>query len=207
MALHWPNLERILGLRHKAEPKPGLVVVGLGNPGPEYAQTRHNAGFWCVDRLADRHSIAVTDRRRTAVLGAAPIEGRRVVLAKPRTFVNRSGLAATYLLARYKLTPAELLVVCDDVALPLGKVRLRARGSSGGHRGIESIIDALGTQDFPRLRIGVGQPPADTSQVDYVLGTMSDEEMVAADLALEASADAVAALLSSGIDVAMNTYN
>jgi len=207
MDLRWPTLEDIPGLRRVRAEAPALIVVGLGNPGPEYAQTRHNAGFWCVDRLAGRQSISVAERRRTVVLGEGSVEGRRVVLAKPRTFVNRSGLAATYLLARYRVAPSGLLVVYDDVALPLGKVRLRARGSSGGHRGIESIIDALGAQDFPRLRIGIGQPPPGTDQVDYVLGAMSTEERQKADLAIDTAADAAVAVLSEGIDTAMNRYN
>ena len=134
------------------------LIVGLGNPGREYAHSRHNVGFWCLNRLARRHGIAFSSRGRLAAVGEGRLAGRPVILAKPRTFVNLSGRAVSHLLQRYRLSPQQLLVVCDDLDLPLGRVRLRASGSHGGHRGMRSIIEAIGSQDFPRIRIGIGRP-------------------------------------------------
>lgn len=205
--LRWPKLEAVFGM-HKGQPEPpSYVIVGLGNPGSEYAQTRHNVGFWCVDRIARAHSIALSRSHRTVLAGEGVMEGHRVALAKPRTYVNRSGQAITYLLARYKVSPQELLVIYDDMALPLGKVRMRTKGSAGGHNGVQSVIEALGTQEFPRLRVGIGQPPAGSEPVAYVLGTMSPEERKEANEAVERVAQAVAALLAEGITVAMDRFN
>ena len=135
-----------------------LIVVGLGNPGPRYRDTRHNVGFGCVDLLAERWGIAVKDRRRTTVLGQGYREGKAVVLAKPRTFMNLSGESVGYLLARFGGRPADLVIVYDEMALPLGRIRLRARGSDAGHNGIKDIIRTVRTIEFPRLRIGIGGP-------------------------------------------------
>ena len=186
---------------------PDLVIVGLGNPGNQYAHTRHNVGFRCVDRIAASHSIALSRRNRSAIIGEGIIEGHAVVLAKPRTFVNRSGEAITYLLSRFRVSPRDLLVVYDDIALPLGRMRLRPDGGAGGHNGIKSIIDSVGTQDFPRLRIGIGSPPEGSDQIEYVLGTMSDDERKIADETLEQAAQAVVSTLTDGITVAMNRFN
>ncbi|MCH8206947.1 MAG: aminoacyl-tRNA hydrolase [Chloroflexi bacterium] len=207
MDLIWPRLRGLLGPRRLPTEPPARIIVGLGNPGPEYAATRHNIGFHCVDRIAAEHGIRLTRRHRSALLGEGEIEGRRIVLARPRTFVNRSGQAVTYLLARYRLSPSELLVVYDDMELPSGKIRLRARGSAGGHNGIKSIVQAVGSQDFPRLRIGIGRPPADSDSVEYVLGTPADEERAAADDAIKLAVAAVASVVTEGLDVAMNRFN
>ena len=186
---------------------PKLVIVGLGNPGQGYAKSRHNVGFWCVERIAEEHSIALSRRNRSAITGEGAIEGHPVALAKPRTFVNRSGQAITYLLARFRVSPSELLVIYDDIALPLGKIRLRPEGSAGGHNGVKSITEAIGTQGFPRLRVGIGAPPAGSDQVGYVLGAMSDAEMAVADAAVERVAQAVVSVLTEGIDTTMNRFN
>lgn len=184
-----------------------LVVMGLGNPGAEYAETRHNAGWWCLDLLAQRYGIALRRRRPQAVMGEGTVEGRRVALAKPRTYVNASGKAARYLLDRYRLDPTGLLVVCDDMALPPGAMRLRPRGSSGGHRGLQSIIETLGTQEFPRLRIGIGRPPPGGDVVEFVLGRPSDQERQAIQKALERAVEAIATVVVDGIQAAMNRFN
>ena len=134
------------------------LVVGLGNPGRQYAMTRHNVGFWCVDHLAEEWSISMSGRRRHAAIWEGEIDGVPVALAKPRTYVNKSGAAVTSLMARYRATAEDLLVIYDDMDLAAGKLRLRARGSAGGHNGMRSIVGALGTQDFVRLRIGIGRP-------------------------------------------------
>ena len=179
----------------------------MGNPGPEYAGTRHNAGFWCIDALAKKHGIALERRNRSAIIGEGEIEGRRVVLVKPRTFVNRSGAAVSYLTARYAMPIGRLLIVCDDINLPPGKLRLRRKGSAGGHNGIKSVIEAAGSQDFPRLRIGVGRPTEGTGQIEHVIGPMEPEAREVVDEAVERAVDAIACLLSDGIDEAMSRFN
>jgi len=186
---------------------PALVIVGLGNPGPEYAGTRHNAGYWCIDTLADKHDITLERKNRSAILGEGYIGTHSVVLVKPRTFVNRSGAAVSYLQARYSQPNDKLLVVCDDINLAPGKLRLRRKGSAGGHNGIKSVIEAAGSQDFPRLRIGVGRPPEGTGQIEHVIGPMEPEDREIVDEAVERAADAIACLLSEGIDETMSRYN
>ncbi|MCH8186011.1 MAG: aminoacyl-tRNA hydrolase [Chloroflexi bacterium] len=203
----WPPLESIPGLRKRPAERPSLVVVGLGNPGPQYARTRHNVGFWCIDRLAANHAIDVRRRHRTSLIGEGTIGDTRVVLAKPRTFVNRSGDAVRYLLARYRVSPEDVLVVCDDIALDPGKIRLRPSGSAGGHNGLKSIIEALGTQQFPRLRVGIGRPADGGDQIGFVVGTMSQAEEQLADTSVACAAEAVASVLSDGIERAMNRFN
>ena len=202
-----PTLDAILDRRERNTGPPSLIVVGLGNPGGKYAKTRHNAGFWCVDRLAKEHSATLERRNRLALIGDCDIEGQRVVFAKPRTFVNRSGEAVSYLLARYKVPPQNLLIIYDDIALPTGKIRLRIKGSAGGHNGIKSIIEALGTQDFPRLRIGVGGTPDGGNQIEHVLGALSSEEQEAVDDAVERTVKLVSSLLTDGINTTMNRFN
>lgn len=187
--------------------KPALVVVGLGNPGPEYAGTRHNAGFWCIDLLAKKHDITLERRHRSAIIGEGDIGDKRVIIVKPRTFVNRSGATVSYLKARYALPTCRLLIVCDDINLAPGKLRLRRKGSAGGHNGIKSVIEATGSQDFPRLRIGVGRPPEGTGQIEHVIGPMEPEDRDIVDEAVERAADAVACLLSEGMDETMSRYN
>ena len=188
------------------ERTPTRLIVGLGNPGQRYRDTRHNVGFGCIDRLAERWGIAINDRRRTTALGQGYRDGKPVVLAKPRTFMNLSGESVAYLLARFGSRPTDLVVVYDEMALPLGRIRLRARGSDAGHNGIKDIIRAVRTVDFPRLRIGIGGPGMSGS-VDHVLGRFSDEEAPAANDAILRAAEAVECLLSEGIDIAMNRHN
>ena len=203
----WPILDAIFGPHRRRAAPPARIVVGLGNPGNQYAETRHNVGFWCVDRIAVDYSIALSRRHRSSIIGEGEIDGHRVVLAKPRGFVNLSGQAIKYVLARYSISPQALLVVYDDMALPLGKIRLRPEGGTGGHNGIKSVIEAAGTQDFPRLRIGIGRPPAGSGTIEYVLDSMSVEERTMADEAVARASQAVATLLTDGITVAMNRFN
>ena len=207
MKMHgWP----IIGGLLSGAPEPGAsprIVIGLGNPGREYAQTRHNVGQWCVDRLAELHSIGRFRRTRLADVADGTIGGRRVVLAKPRTYVNESGRAVTSLMAKYRAAPGDLLVVYDEMDLPAGSIRLRARGGSGGHNGMKSIIDAAGTQEFARLRIGVGRPARSGDEVGHVLGAMARDERARVDDAVSRAAEAVEAVLSDGVDEAMNRFN
>ena len=207
MDIRWPRLRGLLRPRRLPAEPPSRIIIGLGNPGPEYAATRHNIGFHCVDSVAGKHEIRLSRRHRSALVGEGEIEDRRVVLAKPRTFVNRSGQAAAYLLARYRLSPSELLVVYDDMELPLGKIRLRTGGSAGGHNGIKSIVQEIGTQDFPRLRIGIGRPPADLDPIEYVLGTQDDEDRAVAADAVKLAVAAITSVVADGITVAMNRFN
>ena len=203
-----PRLDALFALpRRRADRLPDLIVVGLGNPGSEYAQTRHNVGAWCVDRIAKDYAITMSRRHRTSLIGEGVIDGRRVALARPRTFVNLSGRSATYLLARYRVPSKRLLVIYDEMDLAPGTIRLRPGGSGGGHNGIKSIIAALGTQEFPRLRVGIGRPEPGADRVDYVLGTMSPDERGAVDDSIGRAVQAVVTLLTEGIDVAMNRFN
>ena len=204
--LRWLSLGGLLRRRAPQGP-PSLIVVGLGNPGPEYADTRHNIGYRFVDRIARANGVTLSRRHRSAIVGEGTIDGHPIVLAKPRTFVNRSGEAVSYLLTRYRTAAEGLLIVYDEMELPLGKVRLRPRGSAGGHNGIKSIVDALGTQDFPRLRIGIGRPSGDSDPIAYVLGVPGDEEQAAVLDSIEFASKVAVTLLTEGIDVAMNRYN
>jgi len=184
-----------------------LLVVGLGNPGARYTSTRHNVGFRFIDLLARKGEIRLNDRRAKAVLGQGRIAGHEVVLAKPRTFMNNSGEGVEYLLARFRGRPSELLVVYDEMALPTGRIRLRASGSHAGHNGIRSIISAVQTNGFPRLRIGVGHPSNRGESVPHVLGKFSKEEEPLITQAVQDAVSAVQCMLEESIDVAMNRFN
>jgi len=184
-----------------------LLVVGLGNPGTRYTSTRHNVGFRFIDLLAKKAEIRLNDRRAKAVLGEGRISGHEVVLAKPRTFMNNSGEGIQYLMARFGGRPSELLIVYDEMALPTGRIRLRVAGSHAGHNGIRSIISAVQTDAFPRLRIGVGPPSNGGDSVPHVLGKFSKEEEPLIAQAVQDAVAAVRCLLEESIDVAMNRYN
>jgi PTH1 family peptidyl-tRNA hydrolase len=184
-----------------------LLVVGLGNPGTRYTSTRHNVGFRFIDLIAKKAEIRLNDRRAKAVLGQGRIAGHEVVLAKPRTFMNNSGEGIQYLMARFGSKPADLLVVYDEMALPTGRIRLRAAGSHAGHNGIRSIIAAVQTDAFPRLRIGVGQPSNGGETVPHVLGKFGKEEEPLITQAVQDAVSAVLCMLEESIDVAMNRFN
>lgn len=191
--------------RRTTERETPLVIVGLGNPGPKYAGTRHNAGFMCVDRLAERAGVALNDKRKSALLGEGRLGGKRLVLVKPRTFMNISGEAVRYAMDRYRVRAESVLIVLDDLDLPLGRIRVRAGGGSGGHNGLNSINAALGTQDYARLRIGIGRPQGET--VGYVLGAFTPEEAPEAEAAITRAADAAEAWLTHGVNYAMDQFN
>jgi PTH1 family peptidyl-tRNA hydrolase len=185
------------------------LIVGLGNPGAEYARTRHNAGFMVVDRLADRHASGSSARQKFHALSVeAPVAGvGKVLLMKPMTYMNRSGLAVGEAVRFFKLDPAEdLLVVVDEVALPAGSLRLRGSGSAGGHNGLADIERALGTRGYARLRVGV-DAPGGVPQADYVLGRFSPEQWDRVEPALERAGDCAEAWLSEGVVSAMNKFN
>ena len=181
------------------------IVIGLGNPGEKYAGTRHNVGFRCIDLVAQRAEMKLNDKRKQTALGQGRLAGESVVLAKPRTFMNHSGVAARYLVDRFGTKPDRLLVVMDDMDLPLGKVRLKASGGSGGHNGLNSISAELGTADYPRLRIGIGRPAGNA--IRHVLDSFSAEEEQALAEALESAAQMVETWVEHGVDRAMNEFN
>ncbi|MFQ6057833.1 MAG: aminoacyl-tRNA hydrolase [Anaerolineae bacterium] len=183
------------------------LIVGLGNPGPEYAANRHNVGFQCLDRLARAHGLAFTKLEFKARLALGAIRGQRVLLAKPLTYMNLSGQAVRPLVRRYGIPLSDLLVIYDDMDLPLGTIRLRPGGGAGGHKGMRSIIEALEGQDFPRLRVGIGRPPAGQDPVDYVLSDFTSEERTVMEGVYERVVAAVECFLTEGIMAAMNSYN
>ncbi len=183
------------------------LIVGLGNPGPEYAWTPHNLGFLVVDELANRGGIRVGRPEGKALLGRGKLVGEDVLLAKPQTMMNLSGFCARDLLARYELTPADLLVVYDDVALPWGMIRIRERGSAGSHNGLKSVIGALGTDEFIRIRLGVQPDHPAGDLAAYVLHPMSKSDLEVAAEMIEETAGAVGMILEKGVTMAMNRYN
>jgi PTH1 family peptidyl-tRNA hydrolase len=183
------------------------LIVGLGNPGTDYAATRHNIGFRCVNLLARRHGIRFSIRRSKASIAIGEVEGRQVALAKPRTYMNNSGEGVRYLLERLSATPADLVAIYDDMDLPLGSIRVRAGGGAGGHRGMASIIQATGTQAIPRIRVGIGRPPEGMDPIDYVLSPFLPEEEALAKQATARAAEAAVLLLREGIEAAMQRFN
>jgi PTH1 family peptidyl-tRNA hydrolase len=184
------------------------LIVGLGNPGPEYECTLHNLGFLTINLLADRHGARIVNRRCRSLTGKAAIANHEVLLAKPETYMNHSGLAVRELVAEYEIDPAsDLIVVYDDLDLPFAGLRVRQRGSAGGHHGVESIIAALGTTEFARVRIGIapGFPLRDGA--GYVLSQIKRSQEPAVDEALDAAAGAVEMIVGEGVSVAMNRFN
>ena len=184
------------------------LIVGLGNPSPEYAGTRHNAGFEVIKILADRFDIATDYIKHKAVCGKGIIEGSKVMLAMPQTFMNLSGESVRELAQYYRIDIAsELIVVFDDVSLDPGRIRIRKSGSAGGHNGMKNIISNLGTDEFMRVRVGVGEKPKGYDLADYVLGHFTKAERELMDLAFIDAANAVVSIMNDGIDAAMNRFN
>lgn len=184
------------------------VIAGLGNPGLKYEHTRHNSGFDALDILAKRYDIDIAHSELKAVTGKGYIEGQKVILVKPVTYMNLSGDSIRALVDYYKINvEEELIVLYDDIALAPGQIRVRGSGSAGGHNGMKDIIAKLGRSDFTRVRIGVGEKPPFMDLADYVLGHFSKEDAVAVDEGLITAADAVRIILTEGIDKAMNAVN
>jgi PTH1 family peptidyl-tRNA hydrolase len=182
------------------------VIVGLGNPGREYADTRHNTGFRVIDSLAQKLQIDVKKRKFAARFGLGEAGGKKLILLKPWQFMNRSGSAVAEAMAFYKLSVADLLVVSDDMALAVGAIRLRAKGSAGGHNGLADVIEKIGTNQFSRLRVGIGQSDRE-DDMDYVLSRPSEQERMLLDEAIERAREAVLCWVEHGIETAMNRFN
>jgi len=184
------------------------IIVGLGNPERKYDGTRHNIGFSAITALADANNISVDTQKHKALIGKGVIAGQKVILAEPLTYMNLSGESVRQLVDYYKIDPGEeLIVIYDDVALEPGKLRIRAKGSAGGHNGIKNIISHLGSQEFMRIRIGVGEKPKGWDLADYVLGRFPKEEEPTIREALEKAADACSVIMTAGINAAMNQFN
>ena len=184
-----------------------MLLVGLGNPGRKYKQNRHNAGFHCLDRLAEVYQLSFDVKRDKAELALGRVAGRRAVLVKPQTFMNDSGVAVGALARFYKVEPADVLVVYDDLDLPLGTLRVRPWGSAGGHRGMLSIVEQLGTSAFPRLRIGIGRPPGRMPPKAYVLQDFDDDEWAEMNEVYDRAVAAIECMIVHGVKEAMNRYN
>lgn len=182
------------------------LIAGLGNPGPDYANNRHNVGYQCIERLAQRHQLTTSRIMFNARVYTGTIAIEKVVLAKPLTFMNLSGQAVRPLFRWYRLELSDLLVVYDDLDLPLGRIRLRHKGGAGGHKGMASIIQAFGSEEFARLRIGIGRPDRGQPK-DYVLGNFTQEERIVMENAYDQALAAIETFITAGIDTAMNRYN
>jgi peptidyl-tRNA hydrolase, PTH1 family len=183
------------------------LIVGLGNPDPEYQWTPHNLGFMTVDELANRGSIRVERPEGKALVGRGKLAGEEILLAKPQTYMNLSGISVRELLAKYELDVSDLLVMWDEVQLPWGTIRIHSEGSAGSHNGAQSVIGALGTQEFARLRLGCGPDHPLSSRKEYVLRPMKKAELEVAAEEIDEAGDAVELLLKEGIDAAMTRYN
>ena len=183
------------------------VIAGLGNPTRQYEGTRHNTGFSAVYRMADRYNIKMNIARHKALIGTGVIAGEKVMLVMPQTYMNLSGESIGEIIRYYKLTPEDLIVLYDDIDLDVGKIRVRPKGSAGGHNGIKNIIQHIGTEVFDRVRIGIGHKPPEFDLADYVLSRYSSEELPLIRDAVDKAADAVEVILKDGIDKAMNMYN
>ena len=184
------------------------IIVGLGNPGEKYEKTRHNAGFDVIDLLAETYGIETAQEKHRAKIGKGRIEGVPVLLVKPQTFMNLSGESVAEILHYYKADPEEdLLVISDDVTLDVGMLRVRRKGSAGGHNGLKNIIEHCGTQEFPRLRVGGGHVPPECDMIRHVLGRLPAEERPILEKACRRAVKAVACILTEDVDTAMNLYN
>jgi len=189
------------------------LIVGLGNPGRVYARNRHNVGFRCLNHYARLHSIRFDRKQCRARVGTGEVGGERVLLARPMTFVNLSGTTVTRLVRKHDIHLSDLLIVYDDLDLPIGKIRLRQSGGSGGHRGMNSLISALGSKDFPRIRVGIGRPQMERQSVggdaivSHVLGGFSPQEEKLIEPAVVTVSEVIDCFLTQGIEAAMNKFN
>lgn len=193
--------------RRKNEESVMKLVVGLGNPTARYDKTRHNVGFEVIDALADKYNIALDTMKHKGMYGKGKIDGQSVILLKPMTFMNLSGESVALVSGYYKVAPEDIIVIYDDINLDVGRLRIREKGSAGGHNGMKNIIAHLGTEEFPRLRIGVGMKPPKMDLADYVLSHFSEEEQALMNQGYDKACEALKLLLLNDIPQAMNQYN
>lgn len=206
MSAKW--LARRLASQKKAgqDSRPYKLIVGLGNPGVQYRLNRHNVGFLVLERFASSHFLTFSRRRFNALIASGQIDHQAILLAKPQTYMNESGAPVAKLVSFHRIAYHDIIIVYDDLDLPLGKLRLKASGSAGGHHGMESIIAALGHDDFPRLRIGIGRPQS-REDIGHVLGNFAADEQPEVDKAMARAVGALDVWISQGIQEAMNEFN
>ena len=183
------------------------LLVGLGNPGSEYSRNRHNMGFLCLNHFAKSHKLAFSQRQSKARVAKGEVGGEPVILVKPTTYMNASGVAVTSLVRQWKIPQSDILIIHDDMDLPLGKIRLKPKGSAAGHHGIESIIASLGSQDFPRLRVGIGRPGDTGGTIDYVLGDFLPSERDLVEEVIARVSKAIDCFIAEGLEKAMSKFN
>ncbi len=214
--LAWPDRMGNILTRQELNPlnQPGAMraspircIIGLGNPGPKYAETRHNVGFRVIDLLAARHQFSTPQRMLQAIVGPGKIKSSQLLLVKPMTFMNESGRAVSRVCAHFDLSPEDLLVIYDDINIDLGMLRLRRAGSSGGHKGMQSVIDHLGTDQIPRLRLGIGRLPPEAEARGFVLSPFAPDEEEAVEELVHQATDAAESVLAEGIEAAMRRFN
>lgn len=184
------------------------IIVGLGNPGKQYENTRHNIGFDVIEKLAEEENVAVLEKKHKAIIGKGYVAGQKCILAKPQTFMNLSGESVRELIAYYKVDETtQLIVISDDISLDVGQLRIRKKGSAGGHNGLKNIIAQLGHDSFIRIKMGVGEKPKGYDLADYVLGHFSAEERKLMDKAAKRAVEAIRMIITQDADMAMNAYN
>ena len=183
------------------------LIVGLGNPESDYAKTRHNMGFNVINKLSDKYGIEVNKKKFKSLFGMGEIEGKKVILLKPQTYMNLSGEAVRECMDFYKIKPEELIVIYDDVDTDLGNVRIRIKGSAGTHNGMKSVIENISTEEFARIRVGIGKPEDGEDMISYVIGAIKEEDKEGLEKGVEKAFEAVVISLKENIDIAMNRLN
>lgn len=183
------------------------LIIGLGNPEEEYANTRHNMGFDAINEIARRNQISLTKKKFQAIYEVAIIEGKKVILLKPQTYMNLSGDSIREVMQFYHIKPEEILVIYDDIDIEKGIIKIRKKGGPGGHNGMKSVIENIGTTDFPRIRIGIGQPEYKGDMINYVIGPVPEDEKRILAQGVQKAADAIEEFLKNGIDSTMNRFN
>lgn len=183
------------------------LIVGLGNPEPEYSRTRHNMGFDVINKLAKKYEIELSRNNYQAIYGNGIIEGERVILVKPQTFMNASGVSIKKYVDFYKIPLEKVLVIYDDMDTEVGRLRVRVKGGAGSHNGMKSVVQELGSENFPRIRVGIGRPRDEFDRIDYVIGSIPDEEYAKLQEEQEKAVDAVICYILHGIDETMNNFN
>ena len=183
------------------------LIIGLGNPEEEYSKTRHNMGFNTINKLAQKYNIKITKTKYEGLYETGEIEGEKVILIKPQTYMNLSGNCVKQFVDFYKVEKENVLVIYDDMDIEPGTIKIRKKGSAGGHNGMKSIIQMLGTEEFPRIRIGIGRPEHNGDEINYVIGAIPEEEIPKLEEGTEKAKEAIIEILKNGIDKAMNKFN